>query len=109
MITERKVNHLKETDVVNIKSLERFTALRLYAKESDIEIKGVEITLINGDILKPSIENKIAKGESSRIIELASEGRQIVNIRVKYRSAGKLFSKKGTVQFAGRPYITTRN
>lgn len=109
LLAEKKVNHLNEKDVVEINSLDRFTALRLHAKDRDLQIKSIEITLINGDRLSPAIESKISKGQNSRVIELASEGRQIVNIRVKYRSEGNLFSKKGKVQFAGRPYHSASN
>ena len=101
---EEKVNHLREKDVFKIKSREKFTALRLYVKEGDVEIKNVEIMLINGDILKPVIEEKILQGERSRLLELGAEGRQLEQVKVWYRSEGKLFSKKALVQIGGRRY-----
>jgi len=100
---ERKVNHLYEKDVFRIKSRDKFTAVRLYVSERDIDIKDLEIMLINGDILKPSIESTIRLGDRSRIIDLAADGRQLETITVRYRADGKLFSHKGKVQIGGRP------
>ncbi|HTE32181.1 MAG TPA: hypothetical protein VK666_17495 [Chryseolinea sp.] len=100
---ERKVSHLKESDVIQVKSREKFTALRLYVSERPIEIKYVEVTLINGDVLRPVIENTIPAGEQSRMIELGAEGRQLDHITLRYRASGKIFSKKAVIQVGGKP------
>jgi len=109
LLGEKKVNHLSEKDVFNIKSRDKFTAIRLYASERDIEIKKLEIMLVNGDILKPSIESTIRQNERSRIIDLAAEGRQLEKIIVVYRAEGKVFSHKGKVQIGGRPHNPNDN
>ena len=59
LLGEKKVNHLVEKDVFQIKSRDKFTAVRLFIHDKDVEIEGLEIMLINGDILKPSIESII--------------------------------------------------
>jgi hypothetical protein len=104
LLGERKVNHLVEKDVFRIKSRDRFTALRLYVKDRDVEIRSVEIMLVNGDILKPSIGSTIQQGERSRMIDLGAEGRQLESVTVKYSADGKIFSRKGKVQLGGRPH-----
>ena len=104
LLGERKVNHLFEKDVFRIKSRDKYTALRLYVSERDVDIKSLEIMLVNGDILKPSLESAIRNGDRSRIIDLAADGRQLAAITVHYRSSGKLFSRKGKVQLGGRPH-----
>ena len=104
LLGERKVNHLSDKDVFRIKSRDKFTAIRLYVAERDIEIRDLEIMLINGDVLKPSIESTIREHERSRIIDLAADGRQLEKITVVYRANGKVFSHKGKVQIGGRPY-----
>ncbi len=101
---EKKVNHLRENDIFKIKSRDKFTALRLYVKEGDVEIRDVEVMLINGDVLRPVMEEKILQGERSRLLELGAEGRQLEQIKVRYRANGKLFSKKALVQIGGRRY-----
>lgn len=98
----KKVNHLYEKDVFDVKRRDKFTAIRLYTSERNITIKELEIMLINGDILKPSIEPTILRNERSRVIEIAADGRQLEKITIVYRSAGKLFSRKGKVHIGGR-------
>ncbi|MEJ7646404.1 MAG: hypothetical protein WKF87_17535 [Chryseolinea sp.] len=105
---EEKVNHLRENDVFKIKSRDKFTALRVYVKEGDVEIRNVEVLLINGDILKPVIEEKILQGERSRLVELGAEGRQLEQVRIWYRASGKMFSKKALVQLGGRRYDSNK-
>jgi hypothetical protein len=109
LLGERKVNHLFEKDVFGIKSRDKFTAVRLYVSDKDVDIKSLEIMLINGDILKPSIESTIRQGDRSRIIDLAADGRQLEKITVRYRSEGKLFSHKGKVQIGGRRHNPNNN
>jgi hypothetical protein len=103
LLGERKVNHLFEKDVFRIKNRDKFTSVRLYVSERDVDIKEVEIMLVNGDVLKSSIETTVRQGDRSRIIDLAADGRQLETITVRYRSSGKLFSHKGKVQIGGRP------
>jgi hypothetical protein len=59
LLGERKVNHLFEKDVFRIKNRDKFTSLCLYGSERDFDIKEVEIMLVNGDVLKPSIETTV--------------------------------------------------
>lgn len=109
LLGERKVSHFSDKDVFKIKSRDKFTAIRLYALERDIEIKRLEVTLVNGDVLKPSIESMIRKDERSRIIDLAADGRQLEKIVVVYSSEGKFLSHKGRVQIGGRPHNPNDN
>ena len=108
LLGESKANHIFENDVIRIKNRERYTALQLYVKSRDVEIKSVSITLINGDILTPSVESVVRQGERSRVIELAADGRQLDKITLRYQSLGKIFTRKGTVQVGGRLYDPNR-
>lgn len=81
LLGKKNVNHLREKDVVTVKTREKFTALRLYAKKRDIFVKDVEVILINGDILRPGVENTIKSGEKSRLIELAMDGKSYYPIK----------------------------
>ncbi len=99
---QTKANHLREKDVIKIKTREKFSALRIYVFDKDIEIKDFEVMLINGDILKPVIDATILQGEKSRLIELSTEGKQLDHLLIRYKSKGKLFSGKAIVQFGGR-------
>lgn len=100
-LAERKVSHLRENDVFKIESKDKFAALKLYVYDRSISIKRVKITLINGDVLTPALDSHINAGDRSRTIELASDGRQIEKITIRYKSEGKLFSDKALVQIGG--------
>ena len=109
LLGEKKVNHLSDKDVFNISSRDKFTAIQLYVEKGEIEIKDLEIMLINGDVLKPSIESIIRQHERSRVIDLAADGRQLEKIVIVYRAKGKVFSKKAKVQMGGRPHNPNAN
>lgn len=98
---QRKVNHIREKDVFKIESKEQFAAIRLYVYRRDVSIKSVDIMLINGDILRPSIEDHIPAGGRSKTIELSTEGRQVEKVVIRYRSDGKWFSDKALMQLGG--------
>lgn len=98
---QSKVSHIREKDIIKIESREKFSELRIYVFDKNIEIKDFEVMLINGDILKPVIDKKILASDRSRIIELSTEGKQLEHIRIRYRSQGRLFSGKALVQYGG--------
>lgn len=100
-LTEGHANHLREKDVFTIKSKEKFASLKLYVYHRDVSIRSLEITLINGDILKPQMDSHIAAGNRSRTIDLAADGRQLEKIVIRYKSDGKLFSDKALIQIGG--------
>ncbi|MEJ1237378.1 hypothetical protein WBG78_04555 [Chryseolinea sp. T2] len=100
-LAQGHANHIRETDVFNIKSKEKFAALRIYVYDRAISIRSVKITLINGDMLTPQMDNRLNAGQSSRTIELAADGRQLEKVTIRYKSEGKLFTDKGLVQIGG--------
>ena len=99
---QSKANHLREKDVIKIESRDKFTELRIYVFDKNIEIKDFEIMLINGDVLRPVIDKKILASDKSRLIELSADGKQLDRITIRYRSEGKIFSSKALVQIGGR-------
>jgi hypothetical protein len=104
LLGEEKVNHIRERDVISIRTQDTFTALRLYVKERKVTIQSMKIYLINGDILQPSLEKSISSNERSRIVEIAADGRQLDRIELRYRSEGSIFTKRGVIQLLGRRY-----
>ncbi len=104
LLDEEKVNHLREKDVHQVKGNTKFTALRIYVRDRDVFIKDLEVHLINGDILKPAIEKEVKRGERSRVIELAADGRQLDYITIRYKSKGALFTKRAAVLFVAKQY-----
>jgi len=99
---QSKASHIREKDVIKIKSRDKFSELRIYVFDKNVEIKDFEVMLINGDVLKPVIDKKILASDKSRVIELSTEGKQLEHLLIRYRSEGPVFTGKAHVQYGGR-------
>jgi hypothetical protein len=99
---QSKASHIREKDVIKIKSRDKFTELRIYVFDKNVDIKDFEVMLINGDVLTPVLDKKILAGDNSRVIELSTDGKQLEHLLIRYRSEGALFTKKALVQYGGR-------
>jgi len=108
LLGEEKVNHIRESDVISIRTQDTFTALRIYVKGRNVTKLSMKIHLINGDILQPMLEKRINADDRSRIVEIAADGRQLDHIELRYRSEGSIFTKRGVVQLLGRRYNPNR-
>lgn len=100
-LAEGKVNHIREKDKFVIDKNELFSAIKLYVYQRPVVINRIEIMLVNGDVIIPSVAEVITAGGRSRTIELSEDGRQIERITIRYRSEGKLFSDKAIIQVGG--------
>ena len=103
-IGKSKAGHLRERDVINVHTQDLLTALRVYVTEKNVVITSMKVHLINGDILQPAIESTIPAGETSRVINLAADGRQLRYVEFRCRSEGSIFQKRGVVQVIGKRY-----
>lgn len=104
VLGQRKVNFVRDKDVINVKSRNMFTAIRFRVEDRDIRISDLKVYYINGDKLEPSINEDIAAGQSSKIIELARDGRYIDKIEFKYRTTGNLLKGRAQVIVLGRRF-----
>ena len=104
VLGQRKVNFVRDKDVINVKSRNMFTAIRFRVEDRDIRISDLKVYYINGDKLEPSINEDIAAGQSSKIIELARDGRYIEKIEFKYRTTGNLLKGRAQVIVLGRRF-----
>src|SRR5688572_26515016 len=71
LLSESKVNFVRDKDEINVDSRNQFTAIRFKVEERDIRLNDIKIYFENGDHLAPNIDDEIKAGEFSRIIELA--------------------------------------
>lgn len=99
-----KVNHIRDKDVLEVKTLSRYTALYLHVQDRDIKLRNVQITLINGDVIRPALEKELKAGERSRIIEIAADGKQISHITLNYKTTGFILTKRATVDVIAKEY-----
>jgi hypothetical protein len=104
ILGERKVAFLRDKDVMEVTSRNLFTAIRFYVEDKDVRINELKVQFDNGDKMEPALDDVIKAGESSRVIQLAADGRRITAIEFKYRSMGSVLEGRASVVVTGRRY-----
>lgn len=108
IIGETKVNFVRDEDELDVKSYNRFTAIRFRVEDREVRLNELEVVYDNGDILKPQLDETIPADRYSRDIELSNEGRVIDKIRFKYRTTGNVLKGRANVLVFGRKAETYR-
>jgi hypothetical protein len=104
LLSERKVNFVRDKDEIEVRSRNMFTAIRFKVEDRDIRINDLEVFFQNGDKLSPAIDDVIKAGESSRIIEIARDGRYINKITFRYRTTGSILQGRANMIVMGQRY-----
>ena len=104
LLGEEKVNFVRDKDEIDVRSRNQFTAIRFKVEDRDIRLHDLEITYQNGDKLTPAVDIEIPAGQSSRIIELAADGKYIDKISFSYRTTGNLLKGRAKVLILGQRY-----
>lgn len=104
LIAERKVNFVRDVDEVLVTSRSLFTALRFKIEDRDVRINYLKVYFENGDKLEPSIDEIINANQTSRLIELAQEGRYITKIEFKYRTIGNVAKGRANLIIFGKKF-----
>lgn len=104
VLGQRKVNFVRDKDEIDVKTRNMYTAIRFRVEDRDIKISDLKIYYSNGDKLEPNISEDIAAGQSSKVIELAKDGRYIDKIEFKYRTTGNILKGRATVLIVGKLY-----
>ncbi len=104
LLGEEKVNFVRDKDEIDIRSRNQYTAIRFSVEDRDIRLQDLKITYQNGDQLTPAVDIEILAGQSSRIIELAADGKYIDKIEFSYRTTGNLLKGRAKVLILGKRY-----
>ena len=104
LISEHKVNFVRDKDEITIESRNQFTAIKFKVEDRDIRLNGLKVVFDNGDKLEPSLDVIIAANKESRVIELAQDGRRIDKINFQYRTTGSLLQGRANVLVFGKKY-----
>lgn len=102
LLGERKVNFVRDKDELPVLNSNKYTAIRFRVENKDVHIKDVKIIYPNGDKLSPSIDDDIASGQYSKVIEVSPEGRDIRSIEFSYRSTGSILKGRAKVYVFGK-------
>lgn len=106
LLGETKAGFIRETDVVNVNSRNQFTALRFKVEGAEIKLSALDVYFESGDRLSPAVDESLAAGQESRLIELAADGRSITKIEFKYRTVGSIIKRKANILIFGKRYHT---
>jgi hypothetical protein len=104
LLSERKVNFVRDKDEITVESRNMFTALQFKVEGRPIRLNDLKVFFENGDKLEPAIDEVIPADATSRVIELAREGRRIDRIEFKYRTTGNLLEGRANVLVLGKRY-----
>lgn len=104
LLGETKAGFIRETDVINVNSRNQFTAIRFKVEGAEIKLSELAVFFESGDKLSPAVDESIAAGQESRMIELAADGRTISKIEFKYRTVGSIIKKKASILVFGKRY-----
>lgn len=104
LLGEENVNFVRDHDAIDVRSRNQYTAIRFIVEEREIRLNDLKIIYQNGDQLTPAVDETIPAGQTSRIIELAAEGKYIDKIEFAYRTTGNILKGRGKVIILGRRY-----
>jgi hypothetical protein len=104
LLGERKVDFIRDKDVIEIHSTYKFTAIRFKVEGHDVRLNDLKVYFQNGDKLEPSVDDIISADQYSREIELSPEGRFVTKIEFKYHTVGNVFKGRANLLLFGRRY-----
>ena len=104
LLGEKKVDFVRSTDVIEIHSTYKFTAIRFKVEKHDVRLSELKITYQNGDKLEPALDDILPADQYSREIELAQDGKFIYKIEFKYRTTGNIFKGRANMLIFGKRY-----
>jgi hypothetical protein len=102
LLSEAKVNFVRDKDEIAINSRNEYTALRFKVEGREVHINDMKVYFQNGDKLEPNIDATIPADEFSRDIELGREGRSLDKIEFKYHTTGNLLKGRANVLVFGK-------
>lgn len=109
VIGETKADFVRETDVIRVYSVDRFTDIRFKVDDRAIKISDMTIYFENGDKLTPNIGDVIQAGDYSRNINLADNGKKLSRVEFKYRTTGNILKGRAKITLIGKPYVAGSN
>jgi hypothetical protein len=104
LLGEKKVDFVRSTDVIEIHSSYKFTAIRFKIEKHEVRLSELKITYQNGDKLQPALDDVLPADQYSREIELSQDGKYVTKIEFKYRTTGNIFKGRANMLVFGKRY-----
>jgi len=101
---ELEINFRTDFDVLRVGAVEgTFRRIMIEVDGNDVEILDLDVTFGNGARQDIAVRHQFREGSRSRIIDLRGGARVIRNIKVVYRTVGRLREGRATLKFYGIP------
>ena len=104
LLSEQKVNFVRDKDAIQVNSSSRFTHIKFRIEDREVRLNDLKITLENGDILQPALDDVVAADQYSRDILISNEGRLIREISFRYRTTGNVLQGRANLLVLGKRY-----
>jgi hypothetical protein len=104
MLGQAKVNFIRDKDVVDVTSENKYTAIKFRVEDREIRLNDLKIYFTNGDKLEPSMDDVIAEDQYSRDIEVGKEGRMIDKVEFTFRTTGNILKGRANIIVLGKKY-----
>jgi hypothetical protein len=104
MLGQDKVNFVRDKDVIDVTSENKYTAIKFRVEDRDIHLNDLKVYFTNGDKLEPSLDDAISKDQYSRIIEVGKEGRMIDKVEFTFRTTGNILKGRANIIVLGKKY-----
>jgi hypothetical protein len=104
MLGQAKVNFIRDKDVVDVTSENKYTAIKFRVEDREIRLNDLKIYFTNGDKLEPSMDDVIAEDQYSRDIEVGKEGRMLDKVEFTFRTTGNILKGRANIIVLGKKY-----
>lgn len=104
MLGQDKVNFIRDKDVIDVTSENKYTAIKFRVEDRDIHLNDLKVYFTNGDKLEPAMDEVISKDQYSRIIEVGKEGRMIDKVEFTFRTTGNILKGRANLIVLGKKY-----
>ena len=104
LLAEKKVDFVRSTDVIQIHSTYKFTAIRFKIEKHEVRLTNLKIGFQNGDKLEPAMDDILPADQYSREIELSADGKFVNQVELKYRTTGNIFKGRANLLVFGKRY-----
>lgn len=104
LLGEQKVNFVRDKDAIEVNSSNKFTVIKFKVEDREVRLNNLKITLENGDVIQPALDDVIPADQYSRDITVATEGRYIKKIEFTYRTTGNVLRGRANILVFGKRY-----
>lgn len=94
-------NFKVDRDAIVVLGKDKFKAIKLVIKDAPLEIFSLEVYYESGDMEDIRVNQKLAKGESTRVIDLKGSNRELKKVVFIYKTIPNAKDEKSEIELYG--------